>query len=85
MMVVDDMASMPPRNTQSMRAHPKRWPTTVPANIMQRMMVMAAIMGAMPILSIFLNEKSRPRENSRKMTPMSAHICTSALSITDMV
>ena len=49
------------------------------------MMVSEAITGAAPIFSIFLNEKSSPREKSRKMTPMSAHVCTSARSITDIV
>ena len=52
---------------------------------MEKMMVRAAMTGAMPILRIFLKEKSSPSEKSRKMTPISAHVCTSALSITDMV
>ena len=41
--------------------------------------------GAAPILAIFLNEKSSPSENSRNITPMSAHTCTLSLSTTDMV
>ena len=85
MIVVDDMASMPPRKMQSVRVHPNRCPVRVPVTIMQKMMVRAAMTGAMPILSIFLKENSSPNEKSRNMTPMSAQVCTSPLSITDMV
>ena len=37
------------------------------------MMVMVEMMGEAPIFRIFLNEKSRPNENSRNITSMSAH------------
>ena len=85
MIVVELMASMPPRNMQSMRSHPKPWPTTMPSIIMQKMMVQADMTGDTPIFTIFLNEKSSPSENSRNITPMSAHVFMLALSITDMV
>ena len=85
MMVVDDMASIPARNRQSMRLQPKRLPTAVPVAIMQKMIVSVATIGASPMRSIFLNEKSRPRAKRRKSTPMSAHVCMSALSTTDMI
>ena len=57
----------------------------MPSIIMEKMMVRAAMTGAMPIFRIFLNEKSSPKENRRKMTPMSAQVCISTLSTTDMV
>ena len=57
----------------------------MPRNIMEKMMVLTAITGAAPIFNIFLNEKSSPKEKSRKMTPMSAQVCTSARSTTDMI
>ena len=85
MMVVDDMASMPPRKMQSMRAHEKAWPTTMPSVIMKKMMVQAAMIGDMPIFRIFLTENSSPNAKSRNVTPMSAHVCMSPLSTTDMV
>ena len=85
MIVVELMASMPPRKMQSMRAHEKAWPTTMPSIIMKKMMVQAAMIGDMPIFRIFLNEKSRPREKRRNMTPMSAQVLMSLLSMTDMV
>ena len=40
---------------------------------MQKMIVMVDMMGDAPIFRIFLNEKSRPNENNRNITPMSAH------------
>ena len=61
-MVVDDMASIPPRKMQSILLHPKAWPTQTPSIDMKKMMVQVEITGDAPILRIFLNEKSRPRE-----------------------
>ena len=52
---------------------------------MQKMMVTAEMTGDAPIFRIFLNEKSRPRENSRKMTPMSAHSRMLSMSATEAV
>ena len=52
----------------------KRRPTKTPRNAMEKMMQRVEMMGEMPILRIFLNEKSSPKENSRNMTPMSAHM-----------
>ena len=57
----------------------------MPKMIMLKTIDKAAMTGAMPILRIFLNEKSRPKENNRKSTPMSAHVCISCLSSIDMV
>ncbi len=85
MMVVDDIASMPPRKMQSMWSQPKAWPTPMPSIAMEKTMLMAAMMGAMPIFRIFLNEKSRPSAKSRNITPMSAHVWMSVLSMTDIV
>ena len=82
-MVVDDMASMPPRNKLLMRLQPKKWPQMEPKPIMQKMMVHAAMNGLLPIFNIFLKLNSRPRVNMRKMTPMSAHVCTLCMSVTD--
>ena len=84
MMVVELMASIPPKNTQSMRPQWKAWPTPMPMNTMQNTMVSVDMTGAMPILSIFLMEKSSPSENSRNITPMSAQVWMSALSMTDI-
>ena len=72
MMVVDDIASIPPRKMQSIWLHLKLWPTKMPSIVIQKMMVMVEIMGEAPIFRIFLNEKSSPNEKSRNMTPMSA-------------
>ena len=85
MIVVDDMASMPPRKMQSICDHPKAWPTQTPSIDMLKMMVTVDMTGETPIFSIFLNEKSRPSEKSRNITPMSAHRCTLSISATDAV
>ena len=69
---------------QFMLLHPKAWPTPIPSIIIEKIMLMAAMTGAMPIFSIFLNEKSSPREKRRKITPMSAHVWMLALSTTDI-
>ena len=45
----------------------------------------AEIIGEAPIFSIFLNEKSRPNEKSRNITPMSAHRWMFSESATDAV
>ena len=64
---------MPPRKMQSIRDQPNRWPTTIPSIDIEKMMLTVEITGEAPIFTIFLNEKSRPSENSRNITPMSAH------------
>ena len=84
-MVVELMASIPPRKMQSMRFHPNPCPTIMPSVIIAKMMVSVVMTGATPIFMIFLNEKSKPKEKSKNITPMSAHVFMSVLSITDIV
>ena len=67
------MASIPPKKVQSIWLHPNKWPTKTPSIDMEKIMVAVEMMGEAPIFRIFLNEKSRPSENSRNITPMSAH------------
>ena len=76
------MASIPPRKMQSILDQWKAWPTQIPNIIIEKMMVIADMMGEAPIFRIFLNEKSRPNENSRNMTPMSAHSWMFSVSAT---
>ena len=82
-MVVDDMASIPPRKMQFICDHPKALPTSVPSNIIENTMLHAAMAGAIPIFRIFLNEKSSPSANKRNKTPMSAQVWMFSLSTTD--
>jgi len=84
-MVVDDMAIIPPRKIQSIRCQPNPVPTATPNNIIQKMMVHAAIIAAPPTFTIFLKLNSNPSANSRKITPISAQVCILAVSITDGV
>ena len=71
--VVELMASIPPRKIQSIFPHWNSRPTITPRMDMKKMMVRVEITGEAPIFRIFLNEKSSPKENSRNITPMSAH------------
>ena len=79
------MANIPPRKMQSILGHPKALPTSSPSIDMQKMMVIVDMMGDAPIFRIFLNEKSRPSENSRNITPISAHIWMLSVSTTEAV
>ena len=79
------MASIPPRKIQSILPQPNRWPTTTPSIIIQKMMEQAEMTGEAPMRRIFLNEKSRPNEKSRNITPISAHKWTLAISATEAV
>ena len=56
-----------------------------PSMDMQKIMVVVEMMGDAPIFRIFLNEKSRPKEKSRNITPMSAHRWTFSVSATEAV
>ena len=85
MMVVELIANMPPRKMQLIFDHPKRCPARMPMVIMQKTMVIVAMMGAAPIFKIFLKEKSSPKENNVNMTPMFAHVSIFSSSMTDMV
>ena len=70
---------------QSMLFHPNRCPTDVPRNIMQNIMVRAAMTGAAPILSIFLKLNSNPNVNNKIMTPICAQMSILPESCTDGV
>ena len=85
MMVVELIASIPPRKMQFIWLQPIMLPTVMPSSTMLHTMAIVAMMGCMPILSIFLNEKSRPSEKSKNITPMLAHVSMSSWSTTDIV
>ena len=83
MIVVDDIASMPPKKRLFMWLHPKLRPTREPIVIINVMTLTAAMIGRSPIFTIFLKENSRPRVNMMKMTPMLDHV--SILLVSDTV
>ena len=84
-MVVEDIAIIPPKKIQSIRFQPKEVPTVIPSNIIQNIIVQAAIIAAPPTLTIFLKLNSKPKANKRKITPISAQVCIFAVSITEGV
>ena len=67
---------------QSILLHPNSPPVNMPTSIIPIMTETAAMIGAAPIFKIFLNENSRPRAKSRKMTPMSLHSLMPSMSVT---
>ena len=76
---------IPARKMQSISAQPKKRPAIKPKFPIENTMIRLDIIGEIPILRIFLTENSNPRENNKKITPMSAHVCILALSSTLMV
>ena len=84
-MVVELMANIPPKKMQSIFDQSKACPTNTPNIDMEKMITMVEMNGEAPIFNIFLNEKSRPNENNKNMTPMSAHRWIFSVSATDAV
>ena len=80
--VVGDMASIPPRKRLSMRDQPNACPASEPSILMEKIIVMAAMTGPLPILSIFLKLNSIPIVNIRNITPMLAHVSMLPVSLT---
>ena len=85
MMVVDDMAIMPPRKRASIFFQPKADPTVNPRKIIPEIIVRAAMTAGPPTLTIFLKENSSPRAKRRKITPMSDQVWMLAASRTEGV
>ena len=83
--VVEDMAIIPPKKMQSIRCHPKLIPTPIPKRIIQNIMVQAAMTAVPPTFTIFLKLNSSPNANRRKITPISAQVLILAESITEGV
>ena len=72
-MAVEDMDSIPPRKIQLVCEKPIALPAVYPRNIMPQTMITVENMAEAPTLISFLNEKSSPMANRRKITPISAH------------
>ena len=81
MMVVDDMASIPPKKILSITLHPIRYPEKKPTQNMMTISATEAMMAVAPTLKSFRKLNSRPRANSKKMIPISDHSCTEFCSM----
>ena len=72
------MAIIPPKKMQSIRFHPKAVPTATPNNIIQNIIVQAAIIAAPPTFDYFLKAKLQPQskqqENNADVRP-SLYVC----------
>ena len=80
MILVDDMAIMPPRYRPSMPPHWNAAPTPIPIRIIPTSISMVAIIGVLPILRSFLKLNSRPSENMMNITPISAQVLIDSAS-----
>ena len=76
MMLVDEIESMHPRKMQSIRCHPKSFPTKKPVVNMMMSSVSTMIAPGPPTFFSFLKENSRPMANRRNTIPISLHVST---------
>ena len=83
--VVDELASIPPRNRLSMKDHPISRPSQYPVAVIKAISTKAVIEAAPPTRNNFLKLNSSPRLKRRKITPISASVLILSLSITDGV
>ena len=81
--VVDDIESIAPRKIQFIRSNPIAVPTKYPVVIIPINTVIAPTIAVPPTFISFLMLKSRPRLNSRKMTPISPQVLM--LTVSDTV
>jgi len=82
MMVVDDIQSMPPRNSPFKVDQPINCPINKPADIIPATMTMVVTNAVLPTSSNFLKLKSSPNAKRRMITPMSAQVWILAVSRT---
>ena len=80
-MVVDDIQSIPPRNSAFISLNPKSRPARKPIVIMPITMVRQPTMAVDPTCSSFLNENSKPIEKRRKIIPISAQCSALSMSL----
>ncbi|MCY1176474.1 hypothetical protein D9M73_167480 [compost metagenome] len=74
MMVVEEMARIAPRNSESMVLQPNQRPISKPIQIISTISRNAAINAVAPTLNSLRRLNSRPRQNIRKITPSSASV-----------
>ena len=73
-MVVEDIEIIPPKNKLSVVDQPKCNPALYPIININKILVKAVMIADFPTLTIFLKLNSKPKLNSRNITPMSAQI-----------
>ncbi|MND89387.1 hypothetical protein D3C81_1039070 [compost metagenome] len=74
MMVVEEIARIAPRNSESMVLHPNQRPISKPIQIISTISRNAAINAVAPTLNSLRRLNSRPKQNIRKITPSSASV-----------
>lgn len=74
MMVVEEIARIAPRNSESMVLHSKKRPISKPIQIIRTISRNAAMNAVAPTWKSLRRLNSRPRQNIRKITPSSARV-----------
>ena len=80
--VVDDIASIPPRNMLCIVSHPIRKPKIIPTPIIATMPRKAVTKALLPTEVSLRKLNSSPNPKSRKMMPISDQTSISAISLT---
>ena len=80
MMVVDDMDSIPPKNTLSIVPQPMSCPTAKPKASIPPTSTSAVMIAVPPTLASLWRLNSRPRQNIRMMMPISLQVDTASMS-----
>ena len=83
MMVVDDMDSIPPKNTLSIVPQPMSCPTAKPKASIPPTSTSAVMIAVPPTLASLWRLNSRPRQNIRMMMPISLHVDTASMSASE--
>ena len=82
-MVVDEIAMIPPSNKLSILDHPKSCPEINPMTSIMVTSKSPVIAAVLPTFTNFLKLNSKPKLNSKKITPISAHISMVLISVMD--
>ena len=82
MIVVDELANIPPRNKLSITDHCNHLPNRKPAIVIKAISTNAVMDAEPPTLINFLKLNSRPNPNSKNITPSSATTSILSISIT---
>ncbi|MCY1188301.1 hypothetical protein D9M73_293890 [compost metagenome] len=72
--VVEEIARIAPRNSESMVLHSNHRPISKPIQIIRTISRKAAMKAVAPTLNSLRRLNSRPRQNIRKITPSSASV-----------
>ena len=80
--VVEEIEIIPPKNKLSIELQPKACPVIKPIPNIKRTSVTAVTVAPRPTANNFLKLNSKPKQNNKMITPISAQILIASLSCT---